>query len=203
MNETRLILNRASMVRVVLGSFFAANLIFLAGAVVGFAVHGELPASARPTGAELDAAPVSASASPVTPAVAGDGDERGSTPLVVPPPRANPAPLPEARVASNGATDAGGLRPAPDEAVRTTLYVVQFGAFRSGENARSLQADVDGRGYETIIVRARNESGQWLHHVQLAERAKTRSEAMTVAARFASLESLVAAAVPARESSEQ
>jgi len=196
MSEIRLILSRASLARAAFGSFMAAGLIFMAGMVVGFALRGEPLASS----AAVDATAGPSPQPPALPAVVEQTREAESPPVVAPASRPQPEAPPEPRVASALPSEENQA-----EVPETTLpegagYAVQFGAFRSVSNARSLQADVDRRGYRTIIVRARSRSGQWLHHVQLAERVRTEPEARAMAERLEHVESLVALAAPVRES---
>jgi cell division septation protein DedD len=53
-------------------------------------------------------------------------------------------------------------------------FVVQIGAFSVPENARGLARRMERRGYDPVIVQARNRSGAWLDLVRLSFRGPAR-----------------------------
>ncbi len=99
-----------------------------------------------------------------------------------------------------------GPWPAPSEEAATAAddpfpiphgrYAVQVGAFGVRENAHALASDLRARGYEPLIVTARNRRGDWLEHVHLSIHADEAS-ARAMAEDFARIERLNAVVVPA------
>jgi cell division septation protein DedD len=86
--------------------------------------------------------------------------------------------------------------PEPLEAVPAGRYAVQVGAFGVRENAHALASDLRARGYEPLIITARNRRGDWLEHVHLSIHADEAS-ARAMAEDFARMERLNAVVVPA------
>jgi cell division septation protein DedD len=210
MNEIRLIVDRGSVVRAAIGLLLAAQLVFVAGAVLGFALHGDLPPisdqppeseqmAARDPAQGPESSVVQAEPAPLEGREAGEPGEAERPRLDAPVPSSPSGPLRQAGEASTTESPQAVTPPVEVAPTVSVGYAIQFGAFRSGDNARTLQTELVRRGYEAIIVRSRAASGDWLHHVRLAQPASTEAEASTVAERFERIDRLAAVAVPVQE----
>ena len=194
-------LDTAALVQLMVASIFLLGLVFLVGAVVGFAVHpdGDAGASA-PVSAETSSlavvtaqeciaaepAPPARLAGPSEPAAEEPGD-RGSienvaaVDLVVREDRARATGVEEDRPAGSGAE-----------------YAVQVGVFGVEANVVAFTANLRRRGYDPLVVAMRNRSGQWLQRVHLS--VFGRRESAVVAARsFREKEGMDAIVVPYTE----
>ena len=90
------------------------------------------------------------------------------------------------------------VSPTLDAAPATGRYAVQLGVFGVETNADRFATSLRGRGYDPLVVAARNRSGQWMKRVHLAV-FDTEASALAAAESFNLREGLPAVVVTFEE----
>lgn len=167
-------LDSRALAQLMMTSMFLLGLVFLAGAVVGFAVHPDVASGvSAPVGAPTSSA--------VTTAVQESVAEEPAAPV---------RPVRVAVLSEPAVEETEDRVP-----VEELEYAVQLGVFRVESNVLALTADLRRRGYDPLVVAMRNRSGQWLRRVHLSVFGRRESAAMA-ARSFREKEGLDAIVVP-------
>lgn len=167
-------LDSRALAQLIMASMFLLGLVFLAGAVVGFAMHPDVDSGvSAPVGA-----PTSSPAATTTQESVAE------------------EPAPTARMAAM--SEPAAEEPGDNGPFEEMEYAVQVGVFRVEANVVAFTADLRRRGYDPVVVGIRSRSGQGLQRVHVS--VFGRRESAVVAARsFREQEGLDAIVVPCTE----
>lgn len=180
------------------------SLGFVAGAVVGYGVRVDpelqtlvdgLPVAAATQG-ELSCGPTEEPTRLVQSPEAVEALTESLQPQssVAPPAETRPA---ETRTATRSVTPPPSqpvIPPTPEATSPSGRYAVQLGVFGVETNADRFATSLRGRGYDPLVVAARNRSGQWMKRVHLGV-FDTEASALAAAETFNSREGLPAVVV--------
>ncbi|MGY8799724.1 MAG: SPOR domain-containing protein [Longimicrobiales bacterium] len=208
MNDPRVVLDKTGLIQLSVGMVALLGLGFVAGAVVGYGVHVDPQLRSAADGVsiamDLQDAPACLPADPVnTQLAAADAptDEAAPTAESMLSDRATVAmndALMRRRTLAAAASDLSQTAEMPSaiglEGARKG-YAVQLGAFGVEENADRFAGSLRGRGYDPLVVAARNRSGQWIKRVHL-QVFESEASALLAAESFSTHEGIPAVVVP-------
>jgi cell division septation protein DedD len=194
------VLDRTGLIQLVGGTSLLLVFCFTAGAVVGFAVHGDMSAIPGPVDAGGAAATQASLSDACVPAPEAAALQRSASADVASPPAVELV-TPPVQVAEEPAAAVAEL-PAPDtqEAAEppSGKWAVQLGVFGVAANADRLAADLRRRGYEPRVAATRGRAGRWMQRVSLAV-YDSEEDAQLAARDFQTREGLPAVVVAFRE----